>query len=159
MRKKSIAIFISMIFLSVFWFPNEVSADTDNTLDFSIQEINENNSVTLEYLNESNTIDQITVSKIPTYSLLRIKNSTYTIKHTSNGFYSASFKIDVSSNKVTRAHSSSVSMYIGSLSNTTLTRPSSNQGRLSFNQNLLISNLNRQITATVNSDKISISVN
>lgn len=159
MRKKSIAIFISMIFLSVFWFPNEVSANTDNTLDFSIQEINEDNSVTLEYLNESNTIDQITVSKIPTYSLLRIKNSTYTIKHTSNGFYSASFKIDVSSNKVTRVHSSSVSMYIGSLSNTTLTRPSSNQGRLSFNQNLLISNLNRQITATVNSDKISISVN
>lgn len=155
MNKKFI-IFISVAILSIFWLPTKASADN---FEFSIEEINENNSVTIEHSNLSNTIDQVTVSKSPANSLLRIKNSTYTIKHNSNGFYSASFKIDVSSNKVTKAHSSSVSLNIGSLSNKKLTRPSANQARLSFDQGLLISTLNRKITATVNSTKISIDVN
>lgn len=156
MIKKNIVIFMSIMFLSLCLFPKRASA---NILDFSIEEINEKNSVTHEYLNESNNLDQITVSKDFSNTLLRIKNNTYTIKHTSTGFYQASFKIDVSSNKVNKAHSSSVSIYIGSSSNINLTRPSTSQGRLSFNQRLPISTLKRNITATVNSNKISVTAN
>lgn len=142
-------------FLAVLLFPKNIEAAS---LDFSISEIDNQGSVTQEYLDEDDLYNKITIQK-ELDSFLRIKNNVYTVKHTSNGFYTASFKINVSENKIIKAHSSNVSLYTGNLSNTILSIQSANQAKLSFNQKILLATLKRNITATVNNDKISINVN
>lgn len=137
---------------------------TEN-VEFLIEDINEAGSLTKRYMDEDKILHTVQIEASPTsdisssnISLTRLANKTYTITHTKNSNYKASFKIDILSNKIQRAHSSSVTLYKGTLSNSKLTRVSSTKAQLTFKQKLVLATINNNITATVSNGKISVTV-
>lgn len=138
-------------------------ADTQiKDVEFLIEDINEKESVTKEYIDEDNTIHtvQIEVDQVPNtlLSSRNLANKTYTITHTKNLNYKASFKIDIVSNKIQRAHSSSITLYRGSLSNNKLVRVSATKAQQTFNQKLVLTTIKNSINATVTDGKIKVTV-
>src|SRR5699024_7021263 len=141
-----------------------MEVQTEN-VEFLIADINEAGNLTKRYMDEDNILHTVQIEASPTsdipssnISLTRLANKTYTITHTKNSNYKASFKIDILSNKIQRAHSSSVTLYKGTLSNSKLTRVSSTKAQLMFNQKLVLATINNNITATVSNGKISVTV-
>lgn len=134
-------------------------------LEFWIEDINKAESITKEYIDEDNIIHTVQIETSPTsdipssnINLVSLANKTYTITHTKNSNYKASFKINILSNKIQKAHSSSVTLYKGTLSNSKLTRVSSTKAQLTFKQKLVLATINNNITATVSNGKISVTV-
>src|SRR5699024_5202798 len=104
---------------------------TEN-LDFLIEDINEAGSLTTGYMDEDNILHTVQIETSPTtdirlsnISIMSLANKTYTIRYTKDANVSSAFKIDILSNKIQRAHSSSVTLYKGTLSDSKLVRISS----------------------------------
>jgi hypothetical protein len=130
-------------------------------LEFLIEDINKAESITKEYIDEDNIIHTVQIETNPAsdtpssnISLTRLANKTYTIRYTKDASVSSSFKIDILSNKIQRAHSSSVTLYKGTLSDSKLVRISSTKAQQTFNQKLLFGTRKYSVTATVSNGKI-----
>src|SRR5699024_10107012 len=125
---------------------------TEN-VEFLIEDINEAGSLTKGYMDEDNILHTVQIEASPTsdipsgnISLTSVANKTYTITQTKNSNYKASFKINMLSNKIQKAHSSSVTLYKGTLSNNKLTRVSSTKAQQTFNQKLLFGTRKYSVT-------------
>src|SRR5699024_4574049 len=108
---------------------------TEN-LDFLIEDINEEENFTKLYKEENNILHKVQIEASPTsdipssnISLMSLANKTYTIRYTKDANVSSAFKIDILSNKIQRAHSSSVTLYKGTLSDSKLVRISSTKAQ------------------------------
>lgn len=155
---KKIFLLLTIVISSFIFLSSNVSASVIkpvNTLDASIKEITEKGFVSSNYLDVSGNLNEITIS-LDSNVMLFANNNTYTVSHTSKGYYVASYKIDVSSNKITKVHSPSVTLSIGTLSNQNLVKISDTKANLSFNQKVLIGTLNRNISSTISNGKISV---
>ena len=137
-----------------------MEVQTEN-VEFLIEDINEAGSLTKGYMDEDNILHTVQIEASPTsdisssnISLTRLANKTYTIRYTKDANVSSAFKIDILSNKIQRAHSSSVTLYKGTLSDSKLVRISSTKAQQTFNQKLLFGTRKYSITATVSNGKI-----
>ncbi|MER2174883.1 MAG: DUF5626 family protein [Carnobacterium sp.] len=104
----------------------ETIAPTENTV---IYDVEQSGSQQFEVENDLGESFIITVEKEPQFSLAAssVSNGTYKITKERALQWKASYKIDVSNNKITRAHSSSATAYTGSFKSLLLKVDSSTQ--------------------------------
>lgn len=120
-------------------YESEIEPEYIEKLNFMLSEIDQNGSVTEEFVDENNIVHTLTVEVEPNsngngYGIMSLSNKTYVIKHTKNNSYEASFKLDISSNRIQSAHSGYVKVFRGTLSDKKLTKVSSIKAQQTFKQ-------------------------
>ncbi len=85
---------------------------------------------------------------------MSLQNKTYTIKYTKESEVASSFKIDIQSNKIQRAHSNQVTLYTGTLSDSKLVRISSTKAQQTFNQKIFFVTIKYSVVASIAGGKI-----
>ncbi|MCF2684300.1 DUF5626 family protein, partial [Faecalicatena contorta] len=103
-------------------FPSEASYD-----------LSKGGIQTFEIQNENGDIDYVTIEELP--RTLRVSNGSYLISYTSGSAWKASFKVDISSNKITKAYDPShqvLTGIAGSILSPTLVKDSSTQATYRF---------------------------
>lgn len=145
--------------------PHSGDVGTEGAIEttFSLEEIDQEGSVTETFVDENGNVNEVKISVdnrtedkqiSKAIQPLILQNKTYTIKHTKTGSYTASYKINVYSEKITSAHSKSISLSMGSLGNNSLVKNSSTQATLSFTQKLVLGSINNKIVTTVGNGKL-----
>lgn len=100
----------------------------------------------------------ITVKEEPQFSIMAssVKNGTYKITQEKAFQWKASYKIDVSNNKITRAHSSSATAITGSFKSLLLKVDNSTQATYYLKRTLLIGEASINLRAKLSGSTISI---
>lgn len=141
----------------------EIEGETSNTIEFDLTDVNREGELTETILEEDNTLHTITLEIEPEpnkgFAARMLANKTYNVKHTANNSYTSSFKIDVHSNKIQRAHSGNVKVFKGSMSGEKLTKISSTKAKQTFKHKYLLFTVNRSLTVSIANNKVSITVN
>lgn len=133
------------------------------SVEFELENIDDKGGISKQFIDHDNVthtieIETSTETNGTTSNIMSLQNKTYIIRHTKNLNYESSFKVDILSNKIQRAHSSNINLFLGTLVSSKLTRISSSQAQQVFKQKKLFVTTNNSITATVSSGKISIVV-
>lgn len=134
-----------------------------NEFEFILQDIDIKGSSSQLFIDDENIIHNLTIEaeqsvNISSYSVMNLANKTYTIKHTKNNSYESTFKIDILSNRIQKAHSGSVKLFRGILSDRKLTKVSSVKVQQTFKQKLALATINNSISATLSNGKIVVTV-
>ncbi len=100
----------------------------------------------------------ITVEEEPQFFIMasNVKNGTYKITKEKALQWKASYKIDVSNNKITRAHSASATAFTGSFKSLLLKVDSSTQATYYLKRTLLIGESSINLRAILSGSSISI---
>lgn len=93
------------------------------TANEAVYDISIGGTQTFEIMDKQNKIIYITVEELK--SPARISNGTYKVSYLSPGAWQASYQVDISSNKISRAHSPSYTVISGEIKQTNLVKESS----------------------------------
>lgn len=142
-------------------YDSEKDSFLSQNIEFDLDKMPAQGSLEKKVIDENDVLHTITVEEemIQGFSILNLNNKTYTVRHTENGVYEASFKIDINSNKIRRVHSDNIKIFRGSISNRQLLRLSDTRARLSFTQRYLLFSTNKSITATISGSTLSVTIN
>jgi len=133
--------------------------DVYEVVTFDLDTVSKERVLEKKVIDDNDTIHTFRVEEADQgFSIMSLANKTYTVSHIESGVYEASFKIDINTNRIRRAHSDNIKIFRGSISNRQLSRVSDTRARLSFTHRYLLFTANNAITANVSGGKLSITV-